>query len=110
MTVYFSLDRYKVDKDQKEQIAKVLPCLKKLTGNKKAVSVEGFACDMGNSKRNKFLAAERAKSVARYLRSEGVRVRVVKERSKAGSLSSDRKLNRKVEIYEPEKEESGKGR
>ena len=69
------------------------------------VNLDGYTCDLGNTPHNMGLSFGRARGVAWYLKSKGVQVVKVRGWGKCCPVSDDRRLNRRVEISTPQKEE-----
>jgi len=67
--------------------------------------VTGFTCTIGRSDYNEKLSIRRANHVASIVRSNGFNVVTVEGKGKCCPVSTDKRLNRRVEILEHRKEE-----
>lgn len=94
--VRFKFDSYALSEESKEQLNRY-----QLTN--KRVRLEGYTCTIGTDKYNKRLSINRAKEVAKYLRSRGVSVMNVTGHGKSTKFT-EKAPNRRVEIIEKEKE------
>lgn len=94
--VRFKFDSYALSAKSKEQLDSY-----QLTN--KQVRLEGYTCTIGTDKYNKKLSLNRAKEVAKYLRSKGISVIDISGLGKSNKFS-EKTLNRRVEIFEREKE------
>lgn len=94
--VRFKFDSYVLSAKSKEQLDSY-----QLTN--KRVRLEGYTCTIGTDRYNKKLSLNRAKEVAKYLRSKGISVIDVSGLGKSKKFG-EKTLNRRVEIIEREKE------
>ncbi|MFZ4857595.1 MAG: OmpA family protein [Desulfuromonadaceae bacterium] len=96
-TVHFDFDRSTLVSREKlnlQQLAKQIP-------EKTLVAVTGYTCSIGKETYNETLSYQRARSVASYLMSLGVRVGNVEGKGKCCPVSDDKQLNRRVEVSCP---------
>jgi outer membrane protein OmpA-like peptidoglycan-associated protein len=67
--------------------------------------VTGFTCTIGRSNYNEELSIRRANHVAEIIKINGLNVGTVEGKGKCCPVSTDKRLNRRVEILEHQKEE-----
>ena len=94
--IRFKFDSYALSARSKEQLDSY-----NLTN--KRVRLEGYTCTIGTDKYNKKLSLNRAKEVAKYLRTKGILIMNVVALGKSSKFS-DKALNRRVEIIKGEEE------
>ena len=91
-TVYFNFDSYKLNKDQKAKLDRIVPELKGGTA-----SVYGYTCTIGGKKYNKVLSQKRAHAVSGYLKKKGIHIEKEVGMGETNA-SKDKKLNRKAVV------------
>ena len=92
-TVLFRFDSDKLQKKDKALLDKVATDIQ---GSKP--SLAGYTCTLGTDGYNNKLSNRRAKAVADYLRTKGVVVSDAKGKGSCCSVSTEKKLNRRVDI------------
>ncbi|SNB45419.1 OmpA family protein [Geobacter sp. DSM 9736] len=99
-TIHFQLDSAVLPGTERSKLEEVISSIPAGT----AVNIDGYTCNLGSAAHNLRLSFSRARRVAGYLESKGVRVRKVRGLGKCCAVSDDRRLNRRVEITAREKE------
>lgn len=94
--ILFGFNEKRIIPDQEGEILKVADRMKRSGGE---VKVFGHTCDLGEKDQNDRISRERAESVAVILKEHGVVVAEVVGRGSCCPRSTDRRLNRRVEIY-----------
>ena len=95
-TVRFNFDSDKIKHSEKKKLkhlAAIIPSGRKVT-------VTGYTCTIGKKGYNKALSKRRAQKIADYLKHEGKQVAKVEGKGDINPVSSDKRLNRRVEIIE----------
>lgn len=93
--VLFKFNENKITPDREEEILRIADRIKKSGGE---VKVFGHTCDLGDKDQNDQISLERAEGVAAILKEQGVVVASVIGMGSCCPRSSDRRLNRRVEI------------
>lgn len=97
----FDFDSAKLSLLEREKFNGLLANLSKSS----TFDVTGFTCTIGRSDYNKELSIRRANHVAGIMKSNGLNVATVKGKGKCCPVSTDKRLNRRVEILEHQKED-----
>lgn len=97
--VYFRFDRSDLSDREKDQLDRLISCLKADSPKKSSkIRITGHTCDMGGTVYNNRLSLMRAKSVAAYMGENGFDVSEFRGEGMSRPLSRIRSLNRRVEI------------
>jgi outer membrane protein OmpA-like peptidoglycan-associated protein len=97
-TIYFRFNRFDVSNYEKDQLDRLVACLKERPDRPREIRVIGHTCDLGSDPYNDRLSLMRAESVAVYLRRNGFKISEAKGEGKRSPVSKVGKLNRRVEI------------
>ena len=97
-TIYFRYNRFDISDYEKEQLDRLVACLKERPDRPREIRVVGHTCDLGSDFYNDHLSLMRAESVAVYLGRNGFKVSEAKGEGKRSPVSKVGKLNRRVEI------------
>lgn len=97
-TIYFRYNRFDISDYEKEQLDRLVACLKERPDRPRELRVVGHTCDLGSDFYNDHLSLMRAESVAVYLGRNGFKVSEAKGEGKRSPVSKVGKLNRRVEI------------
>ncbi len=99
LPVYFRFDQSELADFEKDQLDRLVSWVKGDSVRESSkVRVTGYTCDLGSRDYNDRLSLLRAKSVAAYLESKGLKPLDVRGEGKNKPLSEVRSLNRRVEI------------
>lgn len=71
-TIYFDFDKFDLRSDQYDALERDLEAIKQVTGEGKAVVIEGHACKVGSDAYNVILSEKRAQNVKKWLVKKGV--------------------------------------
>src|SRR5579884_77949 len=93
--IRFGFNQVNLTPVQESEIANIAWRVKKDGGK---VRVLGHTCDLGTTDRNVEISRDRAKRVAAIFKEQGVDVAEIEGKGSCCPLSTDRKLNRRVEI------------
>lgn len=93
--ILFGFNEKYLTPDQEGEILRVVDRIRKSGGE---VKVFGHTCDLGEKDRNDRISRGRAQSVAAILKEHGVAVAEVVGKGSCCPRSTDRRLNRRVEI------------
>jgi len=97
--VYFRFDRSNLSDHEKDQLGRLISCLKTDSAKKSLkIRITGHTCDMGGTVYNNRLSLMRAKGVAAYMGENGFDVSEFRGEGMSRPLSGIRSLNRRVEI------------
>lgn len=99
-TIHFQFDSAVLPETELSKLDEVISSIPAGT----AVNIDGYTCNLGSAAHNLRLSFSRARRVAGYLESKGVRVRKARGLGKCCAVSDDKRLNRRVEITAREKE------
>ena len=100
-TVMFDFDREQMSRHERLRFDGLLAGFSKQS----TFSLNGYTCTIGTDDYNERLSIRRAQYVASILRSKGFNVGIVEGKGKCCPVSTDKRLNRRVEIVEHRKEE-----
>ncbi|WP_243374651.1 OmpA family protein [Geotalea sp. SG265] len=95
VTVRFNKDSYKLTTESKKIIAGVS---KDFQGKNTGIVVTGFTCDLGSQEVNDRLAYKRAKAVAKFLDTRGVKAVEIVAKGKCCYSGLGHEIDRRVEI------------
>lgn len=93
--VRFGFNQVSLTASQESEVLKVAEEVKKSGGG---VKILGHTCDLGTSDRNIQISRDRAEQVAAIFKGQGVDVADIEGKGSCCPLSTDRRLNRRVEI------------
>ena len=93
-TVLFRLDSHQLQKKDKALLDKIVADLP----DNSTPGVAGYTCTLGTNGHNKGLSQRRATAVANYLRTKGVLVSNAEGKGSCCAVSTEKKLNRRVDI------------
>lgn len=99
--IQFDFDSAKLSLPEREKLNGLLADLPRSS----AFDVTGFTCTIGRSDYNEELSIRRANHVAGIMKSNGFNVVTVVGKGKCCPVSTEKRLNRRVEIQEHRKEE-----
>ena len=100
-TALFDFDNARLSRHERLRINGLMAGLSKLS----TFGLKGYTCTIGTDDYNERLSIRRANHVAGILRSNGFIVGTVEGRGENDPVSTDKRLNRRVEIVEYRKEE-----
>ncbi len=98
-TVLFAFDSAQLSQDERSRLGELI----KEFPESGPLEVTGYTCSIGSDAYNEQLALNRAKEVAAFLSKRGLTIGAVFGRGKCCPVSSDKRLNRRVEIREHER-------
>lgn len=93
--IQFGFNQVNLTPIQETEILKVVEQVKKTGGG---VRIQGHTCDLGGSDQNNRVSFDRAERVATIFKEQGIDVADVEGKGSCCPLSTDRRLNRRVEI------------
>lgn len=96
----FDFDSAKLSRPERKKLNGLLGNLPRSS----TFDVTGFTCTIGRSDYNEKLSIRRANHVASIVKSNGFNVVTVEGKGKCCPVSTDKRLNRRVEILEHQKE------
>lgn len=99
--IQFDFDSAKLTFPEREKLNGLLANVPKNS----AFDVTGFTCAIGRNEYNEKLSIRRANHVAGIMKSNGFNVVTVEGKGKCCPVSTDKRLNRRVEILEHQKED-----
>ncbi len=99
--IQFDFDSAKLSIPEREKLNGLLANLPRNS----TLDVTGFTCTIGRSNYNEELSIRRANHVAEIIKINGLNVGTVEGKGKCCPVSTDKRLNRRVEILEHQKEE-----
>ena len=99
--IQFDFDSSKLSLPEREKLNGLLADLPRSS----AFDVTGFTCTIGRSDYNEELSIRRANHIAGIMKSNGLNVANVVGKGSCCPVSTDKRLNRRVEILEHQKEE-----
>ncbi|NKE71285.1 OmpA family protein [Nitrospiraceae bacterium HYJII51-Mn-bac16s-1-B09] len=94
--ILFGFNEKRITPEQEKEILKAADRIKKSGGE---VNVFGHTCDLGGSDQNDRISRERAERVAAILKERAVTVAEIAGKGSCCPRSTDRRLNRRVEIF-----------
>lgn len=100
-TVLFDFDSERLSRHERLRFDGLLAGLSKLS----TFGLKGYTCTIGTDDYNERLSIRRANYVAGIMKSNGFNVVIVEGKGKCCPVSTDKRLNRRVEIVEHRKEE-----
>lgn len=100
-TVLFDFDRERLSSHERLRFDGLLAGLSK----RSTFGLKGYTCTIGTDDYNERLSIRRANHVAGIMKSNGFNVVTVEGKGKCCPISTDKHLNRRVEIVEHRKEE-----
>jgi len=95
MSVYFDPEASDLKESERDKLLQSLPRLKQASAR---IQVSGYTDDLGPTEYNELLSLNRARRVAELLRENGLPVEEILGKGSCCPVSSDRELNRRVEI------------
>ena len=98
-TVLFKFDSDRINPAEAKKLDSLLAAVPAGAG----LTVTGYTCAVGPEEHNKDLSRRRAEKVARYLSGKGAKILSVTGEGECCPVSEDKKLNRRVEITQKEK-------
>ena len=99
--IHFDFDSAKLSRPEREKLNGLLANLPRSS----TFDVTGFTCTIGRSDYNEKLSIRRANHVAEIIKINGLNVGTVEGKGKCCPVSNEKRLNRRVEILEHQKEE-----
>jgi len=100
-TVQFDFDSERLSRHERLRLDGLLAGLSK----RSTFGLKGYTCTIGTDDYNEKLSIRRANYVAGIMKSNGFNVVTVEGKGKCCPVSTDKRLNRRVEIVEHRKEE-----
>lgn len=100
-TVLFDFDSERLSRRERLRFDGVMAGLPK----RSTFGLKGYTCTIGTDDYNESLSIKRANHVAGVLRSNGFNVGTIEGKGKCCPVSTDKRLNRRVEIVKQQKEE-----
>ncbi len=100
-TVQFDFDSEQLSRHERLRFDGLLAGLSKQS----TFGLKGYTCTIGTNDYNEKLSIRRANHVAGIMKSNGFNVVTVEGKGKCCPVSTDKRLNRRVEIVEHQKEE-----
>ena len=100
-TVLFDFDSERLSRHERLRFDELLAGLSK----RSTFGLKGYTCTIGTDDYNERLSIKRANQVAVIMKSNGFNVVTVEGKGKCCPVSTDKRLNRRVEIEEYRKEE-----
>lgn len=100
-TVQFDFDSERLSRHERLRFDGLLSGLSKQS----TFGLKGYTCTIGTNDYNESLSIRRANHVAGIMKSNGFNVVTVEGKGKCCPVSTDKRLNRRVEIVEHRKEE-----
>lgn len=99
--IQFDFDSAKLSLSERQKLNGLLANLPRSS----TFDVTGFTCTIGRSNYNEELSTRRANHVAEIIKLNGLNVGTVKGKGNCCPVSNEKRLNRRVEILEHQKEE-----
>ena len=99
--IQFDFDSAKLSLSERQKLNGLLANLPRSS----TFDVTGFTCTIGRSDYNEELSIRRANHVAEIIKINGLNVGTVEGKGKCCPVSNEKRLNRRVEILEHQKEE-----
>ncbi|MDD2899310.1 MAG: OmpA family protein [Desulfuromonadaceae bacterium] len=99
--IQFDFDSAKLSIPEREKLNGLLANLPRSS----TLDVTGFTCTIGRSDYNEELSIRRANHVAEIIKINGLNVGTIEGKGKCCPVSNEKRLNRRVEILEHQKEE-----
>ncbi|MRR59022.1 MAG: OmpA family protein, partial [Deltaproteobacteria bacterium] len=100
-TVQFDFDKERLSRHERLRFDGLLAGFSK----RSTFGLKGYTCTMGTDDYNGRLSIRRANHVAGIMKSNGFNVVTAEGKGKCCPVSTDKRLNRRVEIVEHQKEE-----
>ena len=100
-TVRFNFDSARTSRHEEDRLTELLKELSRTS----AFDLTGYTCSIGTNAYNEKLSIRRANHIAGILKANGVIVGRVEGKGTCCPVSEDKRLNRRVEILEQQKEE-----